>query len=116
MSDILEVGDLVEVKYENWLQDGACELVHARLWIVAIETEDSQPVYLLGERPRTAIQSVVRDMYRLDAKVIARRWTTLSGLIGMIRGRFHADALTKIKLTPDVMNGVGALRWSKVNE
>ncbi|GAF85670.1 unnamed protein product [marine sediment metagenome] len=44
----ISIGTLVEVKYDEWYGDGACEKVHARLFIVAHGRDcDGTPLYSL---------------------------------------------------------------------
>lgn len=48
----IPLGTLVEVKYTNWHGDGACEKVHARLWIVECGRDcDGTPLYWLSTTP-----------------------------------------------------------------
>jgi len=47
----IAVGTLVEVKYDNFFGDGACEVVHARLWVVSHGRDcDGTPLYCLSSK------------------------------------------------------------------
>jgi len=44
------LGTLVEVQWNEWLGEGACWTIHARLWIVnQYRDYDGSPLYRLGE-------------------------------------------------------------------
>jgi len=49
----IPIGTLVEVKYDKWHGDGACEKVHARLYVSKHTRDcDGEPLYILS--PRTS--------------------------------------------------------------
>jgi hypothetical protein len=46
----IPIGTLVEVKYDEWYGDGACEKVHARLWVIGHSRDcDGTPLYNLSK-------------------------------------------------------------------
>ena len=60
----IPVGALVEVKYARWYGDGACEKVHAHLWVVEHRRDcDGTPLYVLSKwrDPEFALSQVHRD-------------------------------------------------------
>jgi len=47
----IPLGTLVEVKYNEWFGDGACEKVHARLYVTKHTRDcDGEPLYVLSPR------------------------------------------------------------------
>lgn len=82
----IPIGTLVEVKYDNWLGGGACEKVHARLWVVAHTRDcDGTPLYSLGRRPDE---------------------------IGITNG-FGSESLTPVEVDAKLLEGYGALAWDE---
>lgn len=79
----IPVGTLVEVKYEEWFGDGACEKVHARLWAEKHSRDcDGTPLYMLAKRKG-----------------------------GVARGHYSAESLTPVAVTKALLDGEGALSW-----
>jgi hypothetical protein len=102
------VGSLVEVKYDKFLGNGACKLVHARLWVYSHDRDcDGEPLYSLGEwcpskDPEAAFN------WEFKSKAIR------SAMLGIVHG-FGEESLTLIPLTEHVMRGGDALSWDKSN-
>lgn len=45
----IPIGTLVEVKFDEWHGNGACEKTHARLWVVSHDRDcDGTPLYSLS--------------------------------------------------------------------
>ena len=89
----IPLGTLVEVKYDDWFGNGACERVHARLWVVKHCRDcDGSPLYCLS---RWTEWSAARDY----------------GFVGGITEK----QLTVIPLTPELIEGHGALEWEEDN-
>ena len=87
----IPVGSLVEVKYDEWHGDGACEKIHARLWVVQHQRDcDGTPLYGLS-----------KNSYDIEMPSISNN----------IRGGFAEEQLTTIELTRELVDGHGALEW-----
>ena len=81
----IPLGTLVEVKFDEWFGNGGSWKVHARLWVVAHCRDcDGTPLYSVG------------------------RWPGLSreGYYG-----FTEDRLRIVPITPELLDGEGALEW-----
>lgn len=90
----IPVGTLVEVKYDRWYGDGACEKVHARLWVVEHRRDcDGTPLYALSH-------------WRDPAFALSR--THRSAEFG-----FAEKGLAVVGLTAAVQRGDGALEWDQ---
>lgn len=86
----INIGELVEVKYEEWYGEGACEKLHSRLWVISHDRDyDGTPLYGLS---------------RLKSEKLAYEFHA-------IRGGFAEESLTVIPVTEDLKNGYGALEW-----
>ena len=86
----IPIGSLVEVVYSHWFGEGACEKVHARLWVLQHSRDcDGTPLYILG---RDKDYSICRTF-------------------GYLIGGFSEDSLNPIKITPELIEGEGALGW-----
>jgi hypothetical protein len=92
----LRVGQLVEVKYDEWHGGGACSKVHARLWIVLCGRDcDGTPLYWLA-----ATQCY--DYGRL---------TVIERMMVGAKGGFAESSLTPVQVTPELEYGTGSLEW-----
>lgn len=94
----IPLGTLVEIKYDHWFGDGACEKVHARLWVVEHARDcDGSPLYTLSK---------YRDAGSRDPqnKNLFAPWT--------ING-YDEESLTPVPVTPDLVYGEGALTWDE---
>ena len=88
----IPIGALVEVKFDKWHGDGACEKVHARLWVVKHTRDcDGTPMYTLS------------------------RWKSPEDAFAFMN--FHTGfvdkSLTPIEITDRVREGYGALEWGE---
>lgn len=109
MHDI-PIGTLVEVKYQQWHGDGACERVHARLWVVGHDRDcDGTPLYSLSEykEPMFVDGSL---KYRGEDGWWIKKEIVLKIANGVRKG-FSRERLTPIEITKDIIDGVGSLRW-----
>lgn len=87
----IPLGTLVEVKYDTWFGGGACERVHARLWVVGHTRDcDGTPLYLLGQ---------CRGEPNHHTK-----------------NGFGEESLTPIAVTKEIIDGEGALTWEEDGE
>lgn len=79
---------LVEVKCDTWFGDGACEKVHARLWVVGHKRDcDGTPLYSLSRW---------RDPREKGE-----------------RHGFGEESLTPVKVDDRLQEGYGALEWDE---
>ena len=86
----INLGELVEVKYEEWHGNGACEKIHARLWVVSHGRDcDGTPLYSLSAYKTENIAWQLHD----------------------IRTGFAEESLTVITVTDELVYGEGALSW-----
>ena len=85
----IPIGTLVEVKFDRWFGDGACWKVLARLWVVKHTRDcDGTPLYCLSQ---------YRDIH-MAASLYAHHG-------------FAEDSLLVLDVTPDLIEGHGALQW-----
>jgi rRNA maturation protein Nop10 len=92
----IPLGALVEAKYDEWFGDGACQKVHARLWVVQHSRDcDGSPLYTLS-RYKSA------DLSTMQARMMAQIETGIT-----------EDQLTPIEVTPDLVYGHGVLAWPR---
>ena len=97
----IPVGSLVEVKYENWFGDGACEKVRARLWVISLGRDcDGTPLYTLCKN-------------KPDHVTI--NMSTAESMLNDVRSGYAEESLTVIEVTEDLKRGVGALEWRENN-
>ena len=86
----IPIGSLVEIKFDEWMGEGACWKVHARLWVVLHSRDcDGTPLYGIS------------------------RWNDPQGAqqVRAVLGGFSEESLTIIQLTDAVRRGDGALAW-----
>jgi len=104
----IPVGTLVEVKYDTWFGDGACEKNHARLWVIIQGRDcDGTPIYWLSTH------SYERISYEIGAtspEDVANA-SLQHKLLFNFKGGFCEEGLTVVDLTDDVHAGHGALEW-----
>jgi hypothetical protein len=93
----IPIDTLVEVRYDSWFDDGACEKVHARLWVVEHGRDcDGTPLYSLCEEKSDAIPELQQYFGKLGIK---------------IRRGFSEESLTIVEVTDKLKQGYGALKW-----
>src|SRR5580692_6088410 len=81
----IPLGTLIEIKYDEWLGEGACMKVHARLFVLAHHFDcDGTALYSLGTRAGREIANGISE-YRL----------------------------TVVEATRDVLDGVDCPRWEE---
>lgn len=99
----IPIGTLVEVKYAPFHGGGACEKVHARLWVVSHDRDcDGSPLYSLSPHPK-------EKHLRLREEIMV-----FNRSINDIRTGFTEADLTPVKVTPAMIDGKRALRWRRV--
>lgn len=97
----IPIGTLVEVKYDNWYGNGACEKTHARLWVVEHTRDcDGTPLYSLGRNENILCDhgNACNNMMC----ILIRDW----------KYGFAEESLTPIEVTSELIYGTGALSWS----
>lgn len=86
----IPIGTLVEVKYDRWHGGGACEKVHARLFVKTHARDcDGEPLYTLSKYPREFAEIPTLEH----------------------RGFFTEKELTIVPITREINGGIGALEW-----
>lgn len=86
----IPIGALVEVKYDRWYGKGACEKVHARLFVRAhVRDCDGSPLYQLSRYPKEFAEIPLSES----------------------RGCFNESALTIVPITFAISYGIGSLEW-----
>jgi len=94
----IPLGALVEVKYDKWHGNGACEKIHARLFVTLQGRDcDGSPLYWLATAP---IDEWCDSFPPLMQKAVYRQV-----------GGFGEESLTVVELTDKVKKGDGALCW-----
>jgi len=93
----IPIGTLVEVKYDEWYDDGACIKAHVRLFIVAHNRDcDGTPLYSLC-RYKNIITSYFFPLYYRTS----------------IKNGFIEDDLRIVEETEDIKKGKDALKWKE---
>ena len=105
----IPIGALVEVKYDKYHGDGACEKVHARLWVVKHGRDcDGTPLYRLSKVPlsvrETDIQIILDNQWRISGDKAAN-------IFHGSEGGFTEEDLTVIEVTEEIKKGVDSLKW-----
>lgn len=91
----IPIGTLVEFKTEEWLGDGACQLVHARMWVVKHSRDcDKTPLYGVSRwrDPEFALKS------------------------GQVYFGLGEESLTVVTITEAILMGENALEWPESQE
>jgi hypothetical protein len=104
------IGTLVEVKYDRWHGDGACEKIHARLWVVSHDRDcDGTPLYSLSVyKEPMFVDGQIK--YRDDDGWWLKKEITLN-IVNEIRGGFSRELLTPVEMTKELKDGERSLRW-----
>jgi len=93
----IPIDSLVEVKWDDWLGDGVCKKVHARLFVYKQGRDcDGTPLYWLSEYNKEGTDILIDHFGKFSVK---------------LQGGFSEDSLTVIEITEDLKRGEGALRW-----
>lgn len=106
----IPISTLVEVKYDTWHGDGACEKVHARLFVLLHTRDcDGTPLYTLGRHPPSADPEWVKpeDLLGLSFSprhLLAESWYGAKHHMG-------EEGLVPVEVTPALIRGDDTLRW-----
>lgn len=106
----IQIGTLVEVKFHEWHGDGACEKVHARLWVVSHDRDcDGTPLYSLSKfKEPMFVEGSIR--FRGEDGWWLKEEPTLK-VANDIHSGFSRENLTPVEVTEDLKKGVGVLDW-----
>lgn len=108
----IPIGTLVEVKYNTWFNDGACEKVHARLWVIGHGRDcDGTPLYNLSK---------FKDPLFVDGSLRIRGeegWYLKKEAVLDVANEVHAGygrgSLKVVTVTEGLKAGKDALYWSE---
>jgi len=97
----IPIGALVEVKYEKWHGEGACEIIHARLWVISHDRDcDATPLYSLCQSKNGFTPWMEEGATEFLAKMLAG-----------VESGFPEESLTVVEVTPELVEGEGQLKW-----
>ncbi len=95
----IPIDTLVEVKFDQWIGNGACKVVWARLWVVEHTRDcDGTPLYILAEKKSEDYKRAKEEGNNLVAMLFTGAET------GFAEGN-----LVVVKVTPELKEGEGAL-------
>jgi len=118
----LPIGTLVEVKYDEWLDGGACSKVQARLWVWSHDRDcDGTPLYSISPHKKDHFEGAyivlppgywgtIKDM---DKKETCLRENITKNILNRVKSGFTRESLTPVPVTKELEYGVGALEWGK---
>jgi len=111
----IPIGTLVEVKYNEWLGDGACKKVHARLWVCEhIRDYDGTPLYSLSEKkPGPMTDPVFEDRALLTNEGFPISAKVVENMMNGVKYGFTEDRLTVVEITEELEKGCGSLSWDE---
>lgn len=116
----IPIGTLVEFKYDEWFEGGACRKSHARMFVAHHSRDcDGTPLYTLATKsphlwlqdgcidPSLVFESLNDQTQRsLNHKLMA------DSFYKFVRN-ISEERLTVIPMTEEVKRGVGALSWDE---
>lgn len=109
----IPVGTLVEVKYDTWHSGGACEKVHARLWVVSHDRDcDGTPLYTLSPHQKPIFEGADIVVPHEGKRMVLNKQVSQSILNEVVSGMAE-EQLTPVELTHGMMGGDHALQWEK---
>jgi hypothetical protein len=111
----IPIGALVEVKYDSWHGGGACEKVHARLWVASHDRDcDGTPLYSLSPHKKDMFegaQIVFPHGFTHDSGPVTLKESISQNMLNNIKSGFARESLTPIEVTKQLDDGVDDLRW-----
>lgn len=116
----LPVGTLVEVKYDEWFDGGACSKVQARLWVWSHDRDcDGTPLYSLSphkkdhfERAKIVLPPGYWGAGNVwESQETCFREEVTRNILNKVKSGFAREFLTPVPVTKELEDGVGALRW-----
>lgn len=105
----IPIGSLVEVKYDNWYGNGACQKVHARLYVVEHTRDcDGTPLYSLSPR---------KTECHIRGEMVVEGWAFTEeasyNILNEIKGGFAEESLSVVPLTAETKEGHDSLYWER---
>lgn len=113
------IGDLVEVKYDSWYGAGACEKVHARLYVVSSQVDmDGFPSYNLSMYPATFWKSRGFEPEKYyDGQTYTKEEMNYIALAFRVVSNVPETLIVQaVECTQKVLAGSGALLWDLENK
>lgn len=111
----IPIGTLVEVKYDEWFGNGACQKVHARLFVVGHNRDcDGTPLYSLSPNKNDNFEGaeIITDF---DGK----KWIIKEEIAKRILNKYvngiSREKLTPIEVTEKIKQGYDSLDWKDEN-
>ncbi len=114
----IPIGSLVEVKYDRWHGKGACEKVHARLWVISHDRDcDGTPLYSLCENPiykndNTNVFVLYKGEFSNGEDLVYNNDISVN-IVYNVRVGFSEESLTVINLTEELKKGENSLEWDE---
>jgi hypothetical protein len=102
----IPIGALVEVTFDTWHGNGACEVTKARLWVVIQSRDcDGTPLYWLSKTPIHEWN----DSIRINMDDMQFKKAVSQSLFYNTHGGFSEENLKVIEVTDELKRGVDAL-------
>lgn len=106
------LGTLVEVKRYLWYGEGACEKIHARLWVVSHDRDcDGTPLYSLSRYKEPMFVEGKLKIRGKDGWWIKQE--SMLRIVNEVHSGFARDDLTIVQVTQELKNGEGSLYWDE---
>ncbi len=106
----IPIGTLVEVKFDEWHGNGACEKTHARLWVVSHDRDcDGTPLYSLSPFKEPMFDDGSLRIHGDDGWWIKKE--VVLRIANQVHSGYPRESLTPIEITKELIDGVGALNW-----
>jgi hypothetical protein len=108
----IPIGTLVEVTFDKWHGDGACENIHARLWVASHDRDcDGTPLYSLSRyKEPMFVDGTLR--YRGEGGWWLKK-EVIMHIVNEIESGFSRESLTPVEVTQALKDGVGSLCWDE---
>lgn len=108
----ISIGTLVEVKFDKWHGNGACEKTHARLWVVSHDRDcDGTPLYSLSPfKEPMFFQGSLK--YGGEEGRLVKEEIVLN-IANQVHSGYPRESLTPVEVTKELIEGVGALSWDE---
>lgn len=110
----IPIGTLVEVKYDEWFGDGACQKVHARLWVVSHDRDcDGTPLYTLSSHRGDVFPKgrILFDSQTETLGEVELNSDICKSILNQYKSGFGEERLTPIELNDKIVDGEGSLEW-----
>jgi hypothetical protein len=108
----IPIGTLVEIKFDIWHGDGACEKTHARLWVVSHDRDcDGTPLYSVSKYKEPLFVDGNLKYRGADGWWLKTEVTL--NIAHELHSGFPRESLTVIPVTSELIGGVGSLHWNE---